>query len=201
MFSFLYPTLLWALLAVAIPILIHLFSRQRVKKIEFSSLIFLKSLEKTRLRAIKIKNLILLLIRSLIIFFVVLAFARPSARTGLASKLGAKAKSSILFLIDNSYRMGYETKKGSLLSLTLKKSEEILKAYKEGDELYLVTYNSIPQEFLSYPAFDSSLISRVSTRDRANFRASRFRSRLKEQGLTFWLSLKMRIRKSICLRN
>lgn len=161
MFSFLYPTLLWALLAVAIPILIHLFSRQRVKKIEFSSLIFLKSLEKTRLRAIKIKNLILLLIRSLIIFFVVLAFARPSARTGLASKLGAKAKSSILFLIDNSYRMGYETKKGSLLSLTLKKSEEILKAYKEGDELYLVTYNSAPQRFLSYPAFDSSLISRA----------------------------------------
>ena len=79
MFSFLYPTLLWALLAVAIPISIHLFSRQRVKKIDFSSLIFLKSLEKTRLRAIKIKSLILLLIRSLIILFVVLAFARPSA--------------------------------------------------------------------------------------------------------------------------
>jgi hypothetical protein len=161
MFSFLYPTLLWALLAVAIPILIHLFSRQRVKKIDFSSLIFLKSLEKTRLRAIKIKSLILLLIRSLIIFFVVLAFARPSARTGLASKLGAKAKSSILFLIDNSYRMGYETKKGSLLSLALKKGEELLKTYKEGDELYLVTYNSIPREFLSYSTFDSSLISRA----------------------------------------
>ena len=161
MFSFLYPTLPWALLAVAIPILIHLFSRQRVKKIDFSSLIFLKSLEKTRLRAIKIKSLILLLIRSLIIFFVVLAFARPSARTGLASKLGAKAKSSILFLIDNSYRMGYETKKGSLLSLALKKGEELLKTYKEGDELYLVTYNSIPREFLSYSTFDSSLISRA----------------------------------------
>jgi len=161
MFSFLYPTLLWALLAVAIPILIHLFSRQRVKKIDFSSLIFLKSLEKTRLRAIKIKNLILLLIRSLIIFFVVLAFARPSARTGFASKLGAKAKSSILFLIDNSYRMGYETKKGSLLSLALKKSEVLLKTYQEGDELYLVTYNSIPREFLSYSTFDSSLISRA----------------------------------------
>ncbi|MCJ7457974.1 MAG: BatA and WFA domain-containing protein [candidate division Zixibacteria bacterium] len=161
MFSFLYPTLLWALLAVAIPILIHLFSRQRVKKIEFSSLIFLKSLEKTRLKAIKIKSLILLLIRSLIIFFVVLAFARPSARTGFASKLGAKAKSSVLFLIDNSYRMGYETKKGSLLSLALRKGEELLKTYKEGDELYLVTYNSIPQKFLSYPTFDSSLISRA----------------------------------------
>ena len=161
MFSFLYPALLWALFAAIIPILIHLFSRQKVKKVEFSSLIFLKSLEKTRLRAIKIKSLILLLIRSLIIFFVVLAFARPSARTGFASKLGSKAKSSILFLIDNSYRMGYETKKGSLLSLALKKSEELLKTYQGGDELYYITYNSEPQVFLAYPVFDSSLISKV----------------------------------------
>ena len=161
MFSFLYPALLWALLAVAVPLLIHLFSRQKVKKIEFSSLIFLKSLEKTRLRAIKIKSLILLLIRSLIILFIVLAFARPSSRTGIASKLGAKAKSSILFLIDNSYRMGYETKKGSLLSLSLKKGEELLKIWQSGDELYLVTYNSEPQVFLSYPVFDTSLISKT----------------------------------------
>ncbi|HVP37422.1 MAG TPA: BatA domain-containing protein [Terriglobales bacterium] len=161
MFSFLYPALLWALTAVAIPLLIHLFSRHKVKKIEFSSLIFLKSLEKTRLRAIKIKSLILLLIRSLIILFVVLAFARPSSKTGFASKLGAKSKSSILFLIDNSYRMGYETKKGSLLSLTLKKGEELLKIWQPGDELYLITYNSEPQVFLSYPVFDTSLISKT----------------------------------------
>jgi hypothetical protein len=161
MFSFLYPGLLWTLLAVAIPLLIHLFSRQKVKKIEFSSLIFLKSLEKTRLRAIKIKSLILLLIRSFIVFCIVLAFARPSSKTGLASKLGAKAKSSVLFLIDNSYRMGYETKKGSLLSLTLKKSEELFKICQQGDELYLVTYNSEPQVFLFYPVFDTSLLSKA----------------------------------------
>lgn len=161
MFSFLYPAILWALLAVSIPILIHLFSRHKVKKIEFSSLMFLKYLEKTRLRSIKIKSLVLLLIRSLIILLVVLAFARPSARTGFASKLGAKSKSSILFLIDNSYRMGYETKKGSLLSLALKKGEDLLKIWQQGDELYLVTYNSEPQVFLAYPVFDSSLISKT----------------------------------------
>jgi len=158
MFSFLNPTFLWALLAIALPILIHLFSRQRVKKIEFSSLIFLKSLEKSTLRAIKIKNLLLLLIRSLIIFFVVLAFARPSSRTGLASRLGAKSKSTILLLMDNSYRMGYETKKGNLLSMALKKGEELLKVFREGDELYLITYSSEPKLYLSHPTFDSSLI-------------------------------------------
>ena len=158
MFSFLNPTLLWALLAIALPVLIHLFSRQRVKKIEFSSLIFLKSLEKSTLRAIKIKNLLLLLIRSSIIFFVVLAFARPSSRTEPASRLGAESKSTILLLMDNSYRMGYETKKGNLLSLALKKGEEILKIFREGDELYLITYSSEPTLYLSHPTFDFSLL-------------------------------------------
>jgi hypothetical protein len=158
MFSFLNPTILWALLAITLPVLIHLFSRQRVKKIEFSSLIFLKSLEKSTLRAIKIKNLILLLIRSLIIFFMILAFARPSSRTGFASRLGAKSKSTIVLLMDNSYRMGYETKKGNLLSMALKKGEEILKIFREGDELDLITYNSEPTLYLSHPTFDPSLI-------------------------------------------
>lgn len=161
MFSFLNPTLLWGLLAIALPILIHLFSRQRIKKIDFSSLIFLKSLEKTRLRAIKIKGLILLLIRSLIIFCVVLAFARPSSQTRFASKLGAKAKSSIVFLMDNSYSMRYETKNGNLLKIAQKKAEGLLKIYREGDELYLVTYNSEPEKLLSHPTYDSSFISKA----------------------------------------
>lgn len=161
MFSLLNPILLWALLALAIPLLIHFFSRQRVKKIDFSSLLFLKSLEKTRLRAVKIKELLLLLIRFLIILFVVLAFARPSSHKGFASKLGAEAKSSILYLLDNSYRMGYETKNGNLLWIAQKKAEELLRNYREGDELYLITYNSRAEIFLSSPSFDSSLISKA----------------------------------------
>jgi hypothetical protein len=60
--------------------------------------------------------------------------------------------------------MGYETKKGSLLSLTLKKGEELLKIWQSGDELYLITYNSEPQVFLSYPVFDTSLISKTMNR-------------------------------------
>ncbi|MDH4222121.1 MAG: BatA domain-containing protein [candidate division Zixibacteria bacterium] len=160
MLNFLNPILLWALLAVVIPVMIHLFSRQRVKKIDFSSLIFLKTLERTRLRALKIKEFLLLLIRSLIILFVVFAFARPSSKSGFASKLGAQAKNSILFLIDNSYRMGYETREGNLLWIAQKKCEELLKIYTKGDELHLITYNEDPEKFLSYPIYDTSLISR-----------------------------------------
>jgi len=48
-----------------VPILIHLLNRQRVKTVEFSSLKYLKSLQKTRLRRVRIRQLLLLLLRAL----------------------------------------------------------------------------------------------------------------------------------------
>ncbi|MCJ7578736.1 MAG: BatA domain-containing protein, partial [candidate division Zixibacteria bacterium] len=74
MFNFLNPIFIFAAgVAVLFPLLIHLFNRQKVKKVYFSSLLFLRSLEKTRMRRVKIKEYLLLLIRSLIILLVVAA--------------------------------------------------------------------------------------------------------------------------------
>ena len=57
MFNFLNPVILAvAGAAVILPLLIHIFNRQKVKEIFFSSLLFLRSLEKTRMRRVKIKE-------------------------------------------------------------------------------------------------------------------------------------------------
>ena len=44
--SFVYPSFLWAFLLLSIPILLHFFHFQRKKTLYFSSLRFLKNLEK-----------------------------------------------------------------------------------------------------------------------------------------------------------
>jgi len=107
MFNFLNPIILFvAGAAVLFPLLIHIFNRQKVKKILFSSLLFLRSLEKTRMRRVKIKEYLLLIIRSLIILLVVAAFARPAIRGSFASKVGAHAKTSLVLLLDIPYRRG-----------------------------------------------------------------------------------------------
>jgi mannose/fructose/N-acetylgalactosamine-specific phosphotransferase system component IIC len=80
MLSFLNGGILIALLAVAIPLLIHLINRQNQIKIKFSTLRFLKTIEEKRIKKIKIYQLLLILLRSLIILFLVLSFARLGGR-------------------------------------------------------------------------------------------------------------------------
>ena len=82
MFGFLNSTILIAAVAALIPLLIHLFSRRRVKVVEFSSLRHLKEMQKRQLRRLKIRQLLLLILRMLIVLAAVLAFARPTSREG-----------------------------------------------------------------------------------------------------------------------
>ncbi len=163
MFNFLNPIFLFAAgVAVLFPLLIHLFNRQKVKKVYFSSLLFLRSLEKTRMRRVKIKEYLLLLIRSLIILLVVAAFARPAIRGGFASKVGAHARTSVVILLDNSYSMRYETKEGSLFDLAKKKARQILSQLKEGDEASLFLFASEPKLTREKPTYDfRNLLNRL----------------------------------------
>jgi hypothetical protein len=155
MFNFLNPIILFAAgAAVLFPLLIHIFNRQKVKKIFFSSLLFLRSLEKTRMRRVKIKEYLLLIIRSLIILLVVAAFARPAIRGSFATKVGAHARTSVVILLDNSYSMGYETKEGPVFKLAKEKAKKILQQLKEGDEATLVLFASQPKLINPQPTYD-----------------------------------------------
>ncbi len=106
------------------------------------------------MRRVKIKEYLLLLIRSLIILLVVAAFARPAIRGGFASKVGAHAKTSTVILLDNSYSMRYETKEGSLFDLAKKKARKIISQLKEGDEATLILFASGPQLTREEPTYD-----------------------------------------------
>ena len=78
MFNFLNTSVLFAAAAALIPLIIHLFSKRKVKIIDFSSLKHLKAMQRRQVRRLKIRQLLLLILRMLIILLVVLAFARPT---------------------------------------------------------------------------------------------------------------------------
>ncbi|HOD66787.1 MAG TPA: BatA domain-containing protein, partial [candidate division Zixibacteria bacterium] len=73
MFNFLNSGVLFAALAALIPLLIHLFSKRRVKIVEFSSLKHLKEMQRRQVRRLKIRQILLLLLRMAIILALVLA--------------------------------------------------------------------------------------------------------------------------------
>jgi hypothetical protein len=169
--SFLNPLILLGLLAAAIPLLIHLFTRRRLKKVEFSSLWFLKNLEKTRIRQVKLKNILLLIIRTLIVILIVLAFARPALKGELAG-LGKSAASSVVLLVDDSYSMATQTSQGTLFEIAQKKGGEVLDNLSSQDEAAVI-YLSNPQDsaFFSrdFWSLKDSLLNRRPSYTVANF--------------------------------
>nr|MBP8879196.1 BatA domain-containing protein [Flavobacteriales bacterium] len=101
--SFLHPAFLWALTALAIPVLIHLFQLRRFKRIDFPNVRFLAEIsQQTRARK-KVQHWLVLLARLLALACLVFAFAQPYLpSTNGAVQAGQRAVS--LFL-DDSFSM------------------------------------------------------------------------------------------------
>ena len=83
--EFVRPTFLWGLLATLLPIWIHFYGFRPRKAEVIPSLIFLKTLKKSRRSKHRIKDLIVLLLRMMIIAFVVLSLAGPNRSAQTAS--------------------------------------------------------------------------------------------------------------------
>ena len=100
--EFLYPNFLFALAALAIPIILHLFYFRRFKKVYFTNVRFLKEVKEETSARSKLRNLLVLAMRLLALLFLVLAFAQPFIPQDVEVKQGDKAVS---VFIDNSFSM------------------------------------------------------------------------------------------------
>ncbi len=138
MFNFLNSAVLIAAAAALIPLLIHLFSRRKVKVVTFSSLKYLKEMQKRQVRRIKIRQLLLLILRMLIILVAVLAFARPATKGGY---IGSHAGVSAVVLFDHSASMQRQVKDGLLYELGGRKIKEILNSFGQSDEVLLIPFD------------------------------------------------------------
>lgn len=99
------PAILWLLPLSLLPLIIHLLSKQRSKRIEFPSLKFLKMLQQDALRRFNLKQLILLIIRILMLFLLILAAARPVADFNRMGEWRLNAGRFLLVVMDNSASM------------------------------------------------------------------------------------------------
>jgi hypothetical protein len=105
--GFLAPAFLAGLLAIGIPIAIHLINRERRAVVQFPSLMFLHKIPYRSVRRQKLRHLLLLAMRCVALVLLVAAFSRPflerrNATTSLLS--GARER---VVLVDRSYSMGY----------------------------------------------------------------------------------------------
>ena len=92
---------LWALTALSIPIIIHLFNFRKTTRIFFSNIRFLKQIKQETTQKRRLKKYLVLASRLLFIFFLVIAFAQPF----LPAREQVGAQKNIAIYLDNSFSM------------------------------------------------------------------------------------------------
>ena len=143
--TFLNPAVLFGLLAASIPIVLHFLNLRKLKKIEFSTLAFLKELQKTKIKRIKLKQWLLLLLRIAIILLLVMAFARPTVKN-LSLGNSSMAKTTAVIIIDNTFSMSVVTERGSYLNQAKQTAKKLLGNFQDGDEIALVSVGDLSNE-------------------------------------------------------
>jgi hypothetical protein len=141
--NFTYPSILFALCAIAIPIIIHLFNFRKFKTVYFSSVKFLKEVKQETQSKSRIKHLLVLLARILTIASLVVAFAQPFIPA--KKKQTSAGSNAISIFVDNSFSMESINKNGTLLDDAKRKAIEIISAYKASDKYQLLTNDFEPK--------------------------------------------------------
>ncbi len=136
--QFIHPSILWALGALAIPIIIHLFHFRRFKRVYFSNVHLLKEIKEETSTRSKLRNLLILLARCTAIAMLVFAFAQPIMKSGSVDDARDRA---IILIIDNSFSMDAQVNEVPLLVLARDKALEIVNSYQESDRYLVLTHD------------------------------------------------------------
>ncbi len=169
MIQFLNPSILLALAAAAIPLIIHLLSRRNIKRVPFSTIQFLKRLERKQMRTFRLRQWLLLLLRTLIIMSLVLAFARPTLKSGHGGFFRDRSPIAAVILLDNSLSLNEVYLTGSLLKELRQRFVELKTVFREGDRISLIQ-TTRPEVILARDEpFSEELWDRVLKRIQPNY--------------------------------
>ena len=135
--SFVHPQFLFALFAVSVPIIIHLFNFRRFKKVYFSDIRFLKEVKQQTQNRNRIKHRLILISRILAVAFLVFAFAQPFIPSDKKNSVAGMQAVSVY--VDNSFSMENVSKNGMLLDEAKKMAYEIALAHSQTDLFQLLT--------------------------------------------------------------
>jgi hypothetical protein len=143
--TFLNPFLLFGLVGAAIPLVLHLLNLKKLRTVEFSSLRFLKELQRSRIRKIKIRQLLLLLLRTLLIVFLVLSFARPALHGPFAGFGGERAHTLLMIILDDSPSMSVRDEHGLRFDQAKEAARRILATVRPGDRVVFQTLSAFAE--------------------------------------------------------
>lgn len=136
--SFLVPAFLAGLLALAIPIWVHLRNRPRQETFEFPSLMFLQQIPYRAVQRQQLRHRALFALRCLALALLTVAFARPFFATLDLDTAAASGARETVIVLDRSWSMGY----GDRWSAALAGARAAVAGLAPGDRATLVAFDT-----------------------------------------------------------
>jgi len=139
---FVNPLVLIGLVAAALPLLVHLFNFRRPKKLDYSSLALLQSLQRTTMQRIRIRNWLLLVLRTLALCALVLVFARPTLIGTSGVPFLGRANVSAVLAPDASLSMMQRDADGTRFAQAKAAVQSIVESMDSRDEVFIMRQNA-----------------------------------------------------------
>jgi len=133
---------LLALVAAAIPTLLHLLGRRLPPTVVFPAVRYLTATEREHSRRLRFRNLLLLLLRTAALVFLILAAARPVTELGSGD---SHAPTALAVVVDNSLSSGVVVEGRRALDTIVATARGVLEHAGSGDRVWLVLADGIPQ--------------------------------------------------------
>lgn len=125
-------------LAVALgPVLIHLLNRRRFRVVEWAAMDFLRQALQRNRKLLRLRDLLLLILRTLILLLFGLSMARPYFSSGSASFDPDQPLHAVV-VFDNSLSLGYQSLEGSLLDRSRERVATFLERLPAGSRISLI---------------------------------------------------------------
>lgn len=156
--EFLYPNMLYALFALLIPVVIHLFNFRRHKTVYFSNTSILKTIEQENKKTKKLKDLIVLITRMLFIAALVVAFAYPYKKNNNA--INNNVDNLIAIYIDNSMSMQSYSSEKTLFDDARSSAVKLVENLNQAQKFVLLSNDRNPIN--EYPMNKDEMLIRLN---------------------------------------
>jgi hypothetical protein len=142
MIGFIHPWVLLGLAAASIPVLLHLLARREPPTVIFPAVRYLITTTREHQRRLKLQNLLLLILRTLLVIALVLAAAGP---TMPLKGVAGHAASALVLIVDNSPSSGVVVSGTGRLAQLQTAARAVLARATPNDALWLISADGVPR--------------------------------------------------------
>jgi hypothetical protein len=105
--GFLAPLMLAGILAVLVPIAIHLIGKNRARVVKFAALDFLMATKRKTAKRLRLRERMLLVVRALVCLAIAIALAKPFTSCERKGPMVTRGPQAAVLVVDDSFASGY----------------------------------------------------------------------------------------------